>query len=489
MGNVPKKHTASKGHTPALEGGEFFFREFLMKNTFKFLGILLIITATVFILACGGDPQPSTYTVKFDADGGKPAPGEQTLNEGDKISQPTQPKKDPPEGLYRVADPTCTFLGWYNGEDKWDFSTPVSGSITLKAKWEAPTAEPIGTTDDIFTEAVKYINKSDLDPALSAEDKWTLCLANNVEAKAAVTIAKNNTDLTIKNIGGEKTITSPDLSDAGTVFLTIGPPSGTASNIKVTLSNVGLRGIAGVTPDEYGVDQLNADGKEVANSLVRVQFGATLVLDKGSSVKGHISSSNDSDGKTGNGSAVCVYGGKLTMEEGATIEANKSTQTTTSYPNNRNRVGGVYTIKDTSGNTPTLEINGGQVVRNDSPTGNTKDVYATEGGTFIMKGYVKIDEITLNGESNGDFAVITVSGLSGPSDDPPNVGLSLRSTAGKSTVGGLWNTKQVLQSDANGTAPDANDAQYFHLKDYKGNDGNDAIQAGSIEASGKYKNS
>ena len=69
-----------------------------------------------------------TFTVTFDADGGKPAPRGQSLNEGDRASRPVPgPKK---EGY--------TFKGWYLPDDtEYDFGNEVNADITLTAKWEA----------------------------------------------------------------------------------------------------------------------------------------------------------------------------------------------------------------------------------------------------------------------------------------------------------------------------------------------------------------
>lgn len=70
---------------------------------------------------------PTSYTLTFDTDGGKPVPAPQTLEAGDKPSA--------------VADPTkegYTFLGWYDGETKVDmdsFKMPAN-NVTLTAKWE-----------------------------------------------------------------------------------------------------------------------------------------------------------------------------------------------------------------------------------------------------------------------------------------------------------------------------------------------------------------
>lgn len=67
---------------------------------------------------------PVKYTVTFDSDGGS-AVAAQTVVEGEKATKP--------------ADPTrsgYTFKGWTLGGAAYDFTAAVTGSITLKAKWE-----------------------------------------------------------------------------------------------------------------------------------------------------------------------------------------------------------------------------------------------------------------------------------------------------------------------------------------------------------------
>lgn len=70
------------------------------------------------------------WTVTFDTDGGSTAPDKQ-VRANSKVNKPDDPTK---EGY--------TFEGWYDGDKKFDFDTPVSGerTVTLKAKWtkEAP---------------------------------------------------------------------------------------------------------------------------------------------------------------------------------------------------------------------------------------------------------------------------------------------------------------------------------------------------------------
>lgn len=58
------------------------------------------------------------------------------LSDGESAA-PSQIRANTPAD--RPADPTkegYTFIGWYNGESKWDFETPVTADLTLTAKWQ-----------------------------------------------------------------------------------------------------------------------------------------------------------------------------------------------------------------------------------------------------------------------------------------------------------------------------------------------------------------
>lgn len=78
------------------------------------------------------------YTVTFDADG---QTEDVSVKEGEKVSAREPVQKD-----------GYTFLGWYLGDQKYDFDTPVTADITLCAKWEkketpkpTPNPNPIPT--------------------------------------------------------------------------------------------------------------------------------------------------------------------------------------------------------------------------------------------------------------------------------------------------------------------------------------------------------
>lgn len=69
-------------------------------------------------------PETVTHTVTFDSAGGTPVDA-QTVGDGDKATEPAAPTRD-----------GYTFKGWWNGDTAYDFAQPVSGDLTLTARWE-----------------------------------------------------------------------------------------------------------------------------------------------------------------------------------------------------------------------------------------------------------------------------------------------------------------------------------------------------------------
>lgn len=75
--------------------------------------------------------QATSHTVTFDTNGGN-AIASQTVDDKGKAKEPTAPTRD-----------SWTFAGWYLNGVKYDFTTPVTQDITLKAGWKrvAPSME------------------------------------------------------------------------------------------------------------------------------------------------------------------------------------------------------------------------------------------------------------------------------------------------------------------------------------------------------------
>ena len=93
-----------------------------MKKISKVLALMLVFAMLLpMAIACADE----TVTVSFDSGGGSEVAAV-TLNKGEKLAKPTDPQKD-----------GYTFDGWYNGEEKWSFSSYyVNEDITLTAKWQ-----------------------------------------------------------------------------------------------------------------------------------------------------------------------------------------------------------------------------------------------------------------------------------------------------------------------------------------------------------------
>lgn len=74
--------------------------------------------------------EPTEFTVSFDTDGAGDIESV-VVKKGKKVAMPSTPEK---EG--------CVFLGWYNGDEKYDFDSKVTSDLALVAKWrEKSTTE------------------------------------------------------------------------------------------------------------------------------------------------------------------------------------------------------------------------------------------------------------------------------------------------------------------------------------------------------------
>ncbi len=71
-----------------------------------------------------------THTVTFDSKNGSTAETK-TVNHGNKVERPADPTK---EG--------SAFKGWFVGDTEFDFTTPITGTLEITAKWFAGTKKP-----------------------------------------------------------------------------------------------------------------------------------------------------------------------------------------------------------------------------------------------------------------------------------------------------------------------------------------------------------
>lgn len=456
-----------------------------MKNALKTLGLLLIVAAAFLIASCGPPVEPTEdYIVTFNSDGGSSVPSKSVPNDGN--STVDKPSPDPTKtelatpGLYKNFT-GYTFDGWttLNGED-YNFSTPVSGSITLTAKWKIPEGVEVnldttGTaTDDIVTKTFAKLN--DTNTAIVDNDKFTLYINADVTPAKALVLNRSKADLTITS-ANQKAITSPDLSavqnstnNNANVFITIGagnnPTASSATNldktVKLTLKNVAVLGAS-----------TKETPKPVGNSLIRVMNGAELTLDK-AYISDHISNSGlsatttSTNGQFGNGSAICIINGSTLNVTGASIiEKNKSTG---NQPN-KNLVGGIYAIGTTlttgNQNRSTVNLTNGTIEKNEATDGNTADIYITEFVDLNLDGYVTVGELALNAETATDRPNFTIKGKVYNTIEK----LNLRGGSDTLTaVQGFWKTKAVFSgtSGANGYTITDDDVKKFKLWEFTG---------------------
>ena len=116
-----------------------------MKKTLRFLMLFAIgLFLALSVTSCGDDDDDDgtsvdtpakTFTVTFNTDGGSEVVA-QNVEEDKTATKPENPKKD---GFY--------FLGWYAGDNLYDFSQPVSNDLTITALWveEVDLGLPSGT--------------------------------------------------------------------------------------------------------------------------------------------------------------------------------------------------------------------------------------------------------------------------------------------------------------------------------------------------------
>ena len=93
------------------------------------------------------EPEIVTYSVKFDSNGGNSV-ATQTIEENKLAEEPTKPTRS-----------GYTFNGWYVGDAKYDFSTPVTANLTLTAKWTKTETKTEDKKDENKQTVTKYTVK------------------------------------------------------------------------------------------------------------------------------------------------------------------------------------------------------------------------------------------------------------------------------------------------------------------------------------------
>lgn len=100
-----------------------------------------------------GTTSTTKYTVKFDSNGGTSVKSV-SVEKNKTVTKPTDPTRD-----------GYTFIGWYNGESLFDFSSKITKNITLTAKWEKNPviSHRIEKTDSYVNQIIIFVLKDNVE--------------------------------------------------------------------------------------------------------------------------------------------------------------------------------------------------------------------------------------------------------------------------------------------------------------------------------------
>ena len=142
--------------------------------------LMMALLAVSLFISCGNDP--FFHYVEFDSNGGT-AVERQVVRNGEKATKPEDPTKDGAE-----------FLGWYNGDDKFDFDTEITKDYKLTAKWstDGSGTTPGGGTSSSHT--VTFISNGGSDIAAEEVKKGNKATRPENPTKEGYNFAKWTTD-------------------------------------------------------------------------------------------------------------------------------------------------------------------------------------------------------------------------------------------------------------------------------------------------------
>ena len=359
------------------------------------------------------------FTVSFDADGGIPAPADQTVREDGTATEPPAPIKVcmPVAGLYQGTLPEYyMFDGWFleGAETPFVFSTKITSDIKLTARWSA--VEPIET-----------VAKNDVEAALDhiggTAGEWNLLLDGNATVSNQLFIYAH-VDLTIIGIGEPRTISSQivPVTDLRMFYVT--------DNGRLTL----------------GKNTIFTASIESNSQLFFVGNGTLVMLD-GSEI---------SNFTTTGAHVVWCFPGAFIMEGGKIIG-----NTIKAAGSAASAVRAGY-INDTSSK---FTIKGGVIKNNTSnyTGGSPADVYVDNVAhvtDFVLSGNVEIGTMILQAPDNSRNSAITISGTFSGSVNK----LDLRGGNSIEDLRANWLNKTIIKGAT------AADISKFTLGDYRGSD-------------------
>ena len=218
------------------------------------IGVLALI-ACLFLTGCGCTNNKLTeFTVTFDSNGGTNV-SSVVVTKDETVSEPTNPTKD-----------GYTFNGWYLDGEKYDFSTPVTKDITLKAQWtkvaggeQEPEKEPEKACKLTCEPGYQLVNPDSKD-----------CSCKKIEV-SSISLSKTNITLVV---GESTTITATvnpsNAKDKALTWKSSNTKVVTVANGKLTAIGAGDAKItvtAGGKSNTVTVKVITKDQKNLSNAL------------------------------------------------------------------------------------------------------------------------------------------------------------------------------------------------------------------------------
>ncbi len=159
-------------------------RDQMVKKTFE---------VTVEKLAQQLPPPPTKFTVTFNSDNGSAA-SSQSITSGEKATAPKNPTKK-----------NYTFAGWYNGNAKYDFNSPVTADLTLKAKWTKVTVKAPSKAPGLKNKKSRQLTVTIKKVSGAAGYQVTYSTDKKFKKKATKTASSTKTTVTLKKLKKGKT--------------------------------------------------------------------------------------------------------------------------------------------------------------------------------------------------------------------------------------------------------------------------------------------
>lgn len=185
----------------------------------KIAGVLIILAVIIFLLIKGCAKEE--YTVKFDTNGGNTI-SEQKIEKNGKVSRPEDPTREGYE-----------FVGWYIGDDVYDFESEITENVTIEARWQdAAKAAVSGVTLDQTVVTIKPGGAIILTATVNPD---------NAANKSVTWVSSNPTVATVDENGNVTAL------KAGTAYITVTTKEGNFSAKATVVVSQDVVAVTGVT--------------------------------------------------------------------------------------------------------------------------------------------------------------------------------------------------------------------------------------------------